>query len=331
MSGPFITAFGCALLVALASPPAYSADPLIPADDSTATAEAGYGRVFGRLVVFDKGEALVWGSSPWITGFTIFIYSLKTDQMERVGITAEDGGFFWPLKPGDYVIAMFAYGSSTGRLWLAFSVPEPGKAAYIGDLHIVFEKSRYRFSVMDEYARALKSVEARLTEARLEPVNALMRLEGRLGSFKHVLEICSKAWGLECDRTYQGVVPLLPEGTRKGSPTTASLTPLLEWKPSKDEGVTYDVAIYETVTPGPLDHSEARTLRGRLAAYAEGLREPKLQLGTPLQPGRKYWWSVRLRKGDFVSTWSVSSYFDYFVIGWRKGTGQWYGFTTPER
>jgi hypothetical protein len=329
----FTAAVGCALAVTLGGSPAHSAEPLIAADESAATAEAGYGRVFGRLVVFDQGEALIWGSSPLFTRFGIFVRSLKTDQVERVAITAEDGSFYWPLKPGEYVIALFSYAEKTGRLWLTFSVPEPGKAAYIGDLHVVFEKSRYRFGVKDEYTRALKNVEARLTEAKLEPVSALMRPEGRLGTYKNVLNVCSPAWGLECDRTYQGVVTLQPEGTYKGFPTTASLTPLLEWKPSKDEGVTYDVAIYEFLVLDPFDVPGAgrHRERGKLAAYAEGLKEPKLQLDTPLQPGKKYLWSVRLRKGDFVSTWSVSSYFDYFVIGWRKGSGQWHGFTTPEK
>lgn len=302
----------------------------MPADEPAATAEAGYGRVFGRVVVFDRGEAQNWSSSPMLSGFSIFIRSVKTDQLERVAIT-DDGSFYWPLKPGEYVIAAFSYANKTGRMWLSFTAPDAGRAAYIGDLHVVFEKSQYRLGIRDEYTRALKKVEARLNETKLEPVNALMRPEGRLGTYKHVLGICSPAWGLECDRTFQGVVPLLPEDTHTGFPTTASLTLHLEWKPSKDEGITYDVAVYESLTLGLLDIPGASRQRGKLMAYAEGLKEPKLQLGTPLHPGRKYLWSVRLRKGDFVSTWSVSSYFAFFIVGWASGSGQWYGFTTPEK
>lgn len=149
-----------------------------------------------------------------------------------------------------------------------------------------------------------------------------------VGSYKRVVEICARAWEIECDRTYQGVAALLPEGTNEGSETTAGLTPQFEWKPSKMLGISYDVAIYESESLNLLGTIKER---GKLAAYAEGLREAKFQLDKPLEPGKKYLWSVRLRQDETVSTWTTTSYFAFFIIGSARGSGQWYGFTTPDR
>ena len=45
-----------ALVLSLANGlPAFAAEPLIPADETTATTEAGYGRVFGRVVMLEYG------------------------------------------------------------------------------------------------------------------------------------------------------------------------------------------------------------------------------------------------------------------------------------
>lgn len=210
-------------------------------------------------------------------------------------------------------------------------MPEPGQAAYIGDLRLAVEKSRFRFGVADRYDDALKKVEARLAEAKVEPVKALMQSERRLGEYKRTLGICAKDWGIECNRKLQGVEPVLPENTLGGFPTVSNLTPSFEWKPSTADGVAYDVAIYESLALAGFDSLPgAAKQRGRLAAYVEGLREPKFQLGTPLQPNKRYFWSVRLRNGDMVSGWSTSSYFAFFIVGWASGSGDWFGFTTPD-
>jgi len=42
-------------------------------------------------------------------------------------------------------------------------------------------------------------------------------------------------------------------------------------------------------------------------------------------------WSVRLRNGDTVSSWTTTSYFAFFIVGSARGSGQWYGFTTPDK
>jgi hypothetical protein len=60
-------------------------------------------------------------------------------------------------------------------------------------------------------------------------------------------------------------------------------------------------------------------------SYAEGLKEPRYAPKTPLEPGRRYQWSVRLRDGDTVSSWSTTGY-NWIV---RTGYGQYFAFETP--
>jgi hypothetical protein len=243
-----------------------------------------------------------------------------------------DGSFMWPLQAGDYVIVAYhGMGSvGTGRLWTTFSIPQPGQAVYIGDLRIEASGSLYRFAVEDQYEEALKKVERRLAEGKLEPVKALMQLERKIGTYNRVRGLCAQGWGIKCDGGFQGVEPVVPAGATRGYPLAASVTPRLEWKPSDKEGITYDAAVFESLTL-TVDMPGAPRMRGALVAYAEGLPEPRFQVPTPLQPAKKYDWSVRLRDGDTVSTWSVSSYFTYFVIGWASGTGQWFGLSTPSK
>ena len=70
---------------------------------------------------------------------------------------------------------------------------------------------------------------------------------------------------------------------------------------------------------------------GRLVAYAKGLAQPSWQPEQPLEPDQRYFWSVRLRRGEDVSSWSTYSYFNFFLIGFSSGHGQWFRFITPAK
>jgi len=315
-----------ALVMALNFLPAVAAEPLVPDDEATSTTEAGYSRVFGRIVVIEGGKER--SLSVW-DGFSVRLRSLNTDESQII-LLGDDGNFYWPLKPGEYVIQSFAHGNSRMRFWFTFTAPEPGRAAYLGHLRLTLDRGRVDIAFADEYEAALRRVEPRLAKWKLEPLKALMRPEERLGSYQRLLGICAKPWGLECDRSYQGVVAVQPEGTFEGYPTTSSRTPLFEWKPSPTEGVAYDLAIYEAFTPSS-DFLGLYRERGKLIFYVEGIPEPRYQLESPLPADRKYMWSVRLRRGDTVSTWTNTSYFAFFIVASVRGSGKWYGFETPAK
>jgi hypothetical protein len=209
-----------------------------------------------------------------------------------------------------------------------FSVPQPGQAVYIGDLRIETGKSRYRFGVFDRYAGTLQRIETRLADGKLAPAKGLMQLEAQAGRYKRVSGICGASWGVDCDSNYQGVRPLEPEGAAWSFPVARDLTPLLEWKPASRPEVTYDVAIYESLAFAFGATGSVKGLRGTLVAYAEGLREPKYS-PPPLEHGKRYEWTVRLREGDSVSSWSTTSYNFFALVVWGRGSGQYFGLATP--
>jgi hypothetical protein len=294
-----------------------------PVREASGPTEAGYGEAFGRIEYREDGKETAWDTSGFLgDSLMLFVRAVGTEEVQKVPLQG-DGTFYWRLRPGEYVIVGFrivrrGWGHNprrTARLMTTFSVPHAGQAFYIGDLRIVTQKNRSRFDVVDRWEGSAKPGAAK----------ALMRLELPPGRFTRVTGICSPSWGLECDRTYQGVRPVLPEGTAWNFAPTKSLTPRLEWQPSSRRDIAYDVAIYESVA-----FEGIKGLRGTLVAYAEGLREPKYS-PAPLEHWRQYEWTVRLRDGDTVSSWSATSYNFFAVVVWGSGSGQYFGFETPRR
>ena len=304
-----------------------------PTEESVATAQSGYGRAYGRVVFVEEGTEREWSSFVFADTLTVFVRPLQGGDLQYMSIVGK-GEFAWPLHPGDYVIVGYQTrrGSDnerkTARLWLTFSVPRAGQAAYIGELRIVTAKGAYRFAVQDDYANALAAREVSFKQANFESVKGLMRTEPQPGNYKRVSGIC-QGWGIKCEQIYNGVEPVLPEGTAEGFPTTADLTPVLEWKPSAKPGVTYDVAIFESLSFTYGMAGAVARMHGARVAYAEALSEPRFRLRAPLAPGKRYEWTVRLRDGDTVSTWSVTNRFVFLLVAATARTGVAFGFQTP--
>ena len=304
-----------------------------PVQESAATVEAGYGRAFGQLRYVEDGKQVTWGSLFPSTDFlTLFVRS-ATGQVQYMDMPA-NGEFFWPLERGDYTIVGFELarrGGATitrsGRLMARFSVPQ-GQAVYVGELRMETRGGASRVEVLDRYEAALPRVEQRIAAAKLTPAKALVQLEAPPGRYTRVTPICGAAWAIECDGEYQGVRPLQPEGTERSFVRVKDLAPLLQWKPSGRPGTAYDVAIYESLDFQYGLSGSVRGLRGALVAYAEGLREPRYA-APPLEAGKRYQWSVRLRDGDSVSTWSSTSYSLFLLIAGRRSSGQFFAFETP--
>lgn len=285
--------------------------PASPVNEEVATTAGGYGRAFGRIQYVEDGNQTLWSTTLLRSdSLTLFVRSVQTQEMQYLQVE-EDGTFYWPHRAGEYEMVGYQVarvrGSATtrnsSRLMTKYSIPEAGRAVYIGDLRIESSKSRSGFQVMDRFVEAEKRVESRLASAKLEAVKGLMRFEQQPGIYKTVTRICDSSWGLNCDSTYQGVQPLEPQGTADGFPLTQKLAPLLQWTPSNKAGVSYDVAIYESMmlTYGTGRQGNAR-LRGTLVDYAEGLSQPMYSPVQALQPGKQYEWTVRLRNGDTVSS-----------------------------
>jgi hypothetical protein len=313
------------------------------ADEESATLAAGYGRAFGRVRYFDGVREVTFATGPfahWSNTLTLFVRPRRGGEMQYMPVGG-DGSFAWPLQAGDYVIVGFHRTRQgtwdvhrtymTGRLMAAFSVPAPGKAVYVGDLHIKNQGAASGVEVLDHYDEALKRMEAKLAAGKSEPGKGLMALERPPGSYRRVGPICAPTFGLSCTENLKGVEPVQPVDTAWAFPITQSLTPLLEWKPSHSPGATYDVAIYESLSFMFGATGAVERMRGGLIDYAEALPEPRYTPTAPLAPGKKYEWTVRVRIGDAVSTWSTTSHSLYLVIAAKKGAGQLFGFETPAR
>lgn len=83
-----------------------------------------------------------------------------------------------------------------------------------------------------------------------------------------------------------------------------SLSPKFKWEPSKESGVTYDFAIYET-----LGYTYRNVWsQGKQVYYKEGLENPVHEIEIKLLPKKVYLWSVRVRNKDKVLEWSYLNF-----------------------
>jgi len=290
------------------------------------TVAKGGSAVFGRVRVFDQGKEKQWNSLLTADEFFLVILPEGSNTATAYQLR-NDGSFRWSLAPGAYRIIAWhrQIGSRrrVGHVGMDFTVPqEAGKSTYIGDLIIRMGRRRYAIGITDRYAQAGAGVKVPAdTETRL------MRPVPRLGAYVSVRSICARHWGVGCTTARQGVVPLAPPSS-SDFPQVASLTPKLEWRGPVGRTVTYDLVIHEAAS-WSLRGYDTQTTPGRVVLYKQNLPTNAYIVSPALKPKSKYFWSVRLRDGDMVSTWSRRGYFAFFVIGTASGSGLWFTFATP--
>jgi hypothetical protein len=289
----------------------------------------GKGIVFGKVTVVQKGKELKWGGFFGSGSFNLILLPDGTNEASAFNLK-EDGTFYWTLAPGNYRVLAYDWvhgPTRSGRINARFTVPKGREHVYIGNLGIFMTDGQYRYAVKDDYDSAVEKFRKRFPSANGALKKTLLTFEKPPGSYSRMLSICSKFWGIdECDRDHQGLVSITPEASEK-FPIASSLTPKFEWKPSSRDDVTYDFVIYEAATKM---YAIREYTPGRVAIYEENLKQPKFELKQPLKPSQKYYWSVRLRHGQDVSSWSRHGYFSFFVIGSASGYGLWFTFETPK-
>lgn len=284
--------------------------------------------IFGKLDNFKDGkpEKLAWGYDHFILIQAEGVVKGLPVKIDR------DGWFFLNLQPGNYAIRGVLSGPTTIFLNERFSVSEGNAAVYVGN--IVLDKRQAMFSLRTINAEqaAIEEFNKRYLQSRFQPETRLMQTEPEIGKFKAQLGICATKWGLDCTMSVQGIEPVDPplEHGLKGITFTDidSLQPTMRWKPSPAPTVTFDLAIWEA-TSYRINSLVTRYLPGDLVLYQEKLSKPEFTLETPLKPKSKYFWSVRLRDEDTVSSWSKAGHFTFLIVGWTSGTGEWFAFETP--
>lgn len=248
-----------------------------------------------------------------------------------------DGTFYWSLPPGDYTIAEWEWevwgqdrGVRSGTVAGQFTVPADVGSTYLGTLAIALSGPRYAVRVKDNYEKATEKLKEKLsnrfTSARRSPITLDDDPNGTKGP-----TICSGHWGIACTDHYKGVTPKNPVSITATFPKVNTRTPELRWAGSSDPEISYDLVVHEA-----LAYSKAgsfRYIHGPKVIYEMGLKEPRYQIAADLKPGNKYFWTIRLRRGNVVSDWSSaqdrSFFFLGFVYGWSASHGVPFNFETP--
>ena len=130
--------------------------------------------------------------------------------------------------------------------------------------------------------------------------------------------------------SFSGVKPLYPKVSNPNYPTTVeNLQPTFRWEPLPESDVTYDFIIYEGIKEESFLKGVKRAV-GREIYYRERLKETEHKIEEPLKPGAEYYWSVRMRKGQNVSKWSLYDYTLFLGTAYMKASNYPFLFKTPK-
>jgi len=293
--------------------------------------------VIGRLDLVEDGKPQRF--SMWKEGILLI---LKSGSTKAISYNLRgDGSFFLALEPGDYNILgfeTFYKGVRGGRIGATFTVSEGAESVYIGKLKVLMEKGMYSVGIEDDYSAAAEAFKSRFPKAR-QPDISLAILKTKLGAYQRVSYVCADEWGLDCTKKQaqgvgfiriDGVTPLNPEVSVSAFQEVDTLLPTFDWRPSSRVDLSYDLVIYEAASYTRQGMTK-NYLPGNLIVYEEEIQEATFSLKNPLTPDNKYYWSVRLRRNDVVSTWSKFSYFQTLIIYTGSGSNQWFSFATSSK
>lgn len=280
--------------------------------------------VFGSVDFYDEGE-LKRKKRP-----VLYLLSPSGSKLDSYKTSKlEDGAFYWGLEPGRYMLVGAVFpdgGTSTLHVGAEFEVPESGDDIYIGTIEIRYTPLGSTLEIADHYEHVSGLFNKRFPDRAGNTTNGTLE-EPQIGNFASVSNPCTPNWGLTCEDKHLGVIPLTPSGKKLPGlwPDADSLTPLFSWDPSTSEGVTYDLVLYEGVLAAANLY-----MRGHIATYVEGLEKAEWRPDEPLEPGGRYFWSVRLRKGNDVTAWSTQGFFIFALVASASGSGQWFHFQAPK-
>jgi len=297
-------------------------------DGVESAAHISYGRV--NVLSPDRPDG-------WMDECDFFAYPFCPDAFRMIVVPTgggepvthrlkDDGTFSWALPPGNYTIAEYEWevfgganrGVRYGTVDGQFTIPPNPGATYLGTLTLDLYDGSYAMRVEDDYDEATQRLKAKLGQSFKSAQRSLITLDkGPVGSLYKDPDavvgsaICTGEWGIICTSHYSGVTPTFPvadvrsgffSGMNPSFRKVPNLTPELQWGGSSDPEVTYDIIVRKAIAYSKQVGS--RYIDGPVVAYARGLEEPSYRFTTPLEPAGKYFWTVRLRRGDLVSNWS---------------------------
>lgn len=298
---------------------------------------------FGKLELVKDGKVQPWSSSSFWKGITEGrLIILPPDGNKAIVYKIDkDGYFYWGLAPGEYLILGFdissGYETTGGDLRIGFTVNSEIQNNYIGNLIVEMGNHMYKPGIYDDFTKAVEIFNSKFPNAP-QPVKNLAQLPEDLGTCEKTIFACNDVWGVDCSnsaygvgfRRFEGITPIYPEVSLGQWLLINTLQPSFEWQPSSRNDVSYDLVIYEAASYSTLG-IDTHYVPGRLLIFQENLKEPRYSLDHPLQPKSKYYWSVRLRQSNNVSTWSKYTYFQTILLVTKGAGSQWFRFETPEK
>lgn len=106
-------------------------------------------------------------------------------------------------------------------------------------------------------------------------------------------------------------------------------TPIFSWEDFRNDTATetYDVAVYNALkSKGDVPD------RGEQVFYIENLNSTQVQVQPPLQPDKKYFWSLRRHRTDgATATWLVHDPIHVTLLGAIMYKNMWFGVKTPNK
>ena len=334
--GQIVLATAGALIVGACAAPG---SPAIPAQKTETAKPAPLSAA--EPIVFGKLELSLDGKNAKIGTISTFglngIAALVLPEGANTALVLpfdEQGWFAWKLKPGSYSLLGLVSQSGNHIQVMPIDAPfiaEDGDSlVYIGHIRAESKGTQYNVGFMD--SDVADEVRRRYGDAAT-PTKRLLQRADKLGTYSRVRSVCDKTWGLPCTRELTGVTPIHPKLVRGIHGTTFasldSVSPILKWQAANTPGVSYDVAIWEAAAYRLPSKLSTDYTPGQLALYQENLAAPELALTQPLKPKTRYYWSVRARDRDVVSSWSRAGHFNFMVVAWTRGSGEWFAFESP--
>ncbi|MEW6290384.1 MAG: hypothetical protein AB1545_11070 [Thermodesulfobacteriota bacterium] len=290
--------------------------------------------VFGKLTLIGAEGVEKWGEKFFEKPLLIILP--PNSNIAHSYEIKDDGNFFWSLSPGEYTILGFGNFMSVSQklpIRAKFNVPIGKKSLYIGNFLLIMQSNRFGCTIEDNSEISISKFKNKFHNIREEPSISIMETEPQPGSYDNIQYICDDKWGIKCENKYlgkifNGVIPIYPEATAQPFKKISNAKSIFKWEASVNKNVTYDLIVYEAAAYY-IDSIGKTYIPGRVVLLNEDIKDPSYQLTTELKPGTNYYWSVRLREGNDVSTWSLFHYFYFYVVGASSASNQWFTFSTP--
>lgn len=127
------------------------------------------------------------------------------------------------------------------------------------------------------------------------------------------------------------IKPLYPEvgNPNKDPDEVESLQPTLQWEASNYPDATYDLIVFEGSKEESFWEGTKRSI-GDTVCYKENLKETSYKFDKNLKPDTEYYWSIRVRRPEFVSNWSTYDWDMFLVFSYVRVSNSLFRFKTPK-